>query len=164
MLDTGAIEIVEKAKAELERSVNRLKKALADVPEDKTHWSPAPTARTPLQQVAHCAISVLSIMEWINGKPFDFAELPAMDAQWREEERQYATREAVLELLDENIATYVRWMDSLTPEQANGTIKTEMGEFAMADAMTFNADHIRQHTSQIHYIQTCYGDLDFHMG
>lgn len=163
-MPTGdALECVHSARAELARAVSQLKKTLAEVPDDRINWSPAPAARTPIQQVAHCAITVLSVMAWIRGEPFDFSEMSLIDAKWRQEESTFTTREAVQRLLDENVATYETWMSSLTAEQAASTIVTNIGEFKMADAITFNADHIRRHTSQIHYIQTCYGDLDYHL-
>ena len=68
-------DTIEAAKAELLRAKDRIKRALATTPDDKINWSPAPSARTAVQQVAHAAISIPGLQDWLSGKPFPFASV-----------------------------------------------------------------------------------------
>ena len=163
-MQTATIEVVEAAKAEFARSIDRMKKCLETTPDDKLNWAPAPSARTPLQQVAHSAYAITGIMGMFKGETMDMSDLPKLDAKWREEEKELSTRELALAKLEENASTYNAFLDSLTPEQVSSTFKAPFGEFPMESAITWIADHVRSHCSQIDYIQTCYGDLDWHKG
>lgn len=157
-------DIISQAKAELGRAKDRMAFMLAHTPDDKLNWSPSPTARTPLQVAAHAAAANGYIRDLIAGKPFPFATLAEADAAGREHEKQYATREQVLALLEQTTADYSAWLDTLTPEQVGGMVTLPFATLPMAVAITLPADHLRGHTAQINYIQTCYGDFDWYMG
>jgi hypothetical protein len=157
-------ETVEAAKAEFNRAKDRLAKALNTTPDDRINWSPSPTARTPIHQVAHGAMSIGGMQDWLSGKPFPFADVTELDAFSRTKEKEFSTREEVLGLLEVNSAAYLAWLDELTPEQVASPFESPMGTFPMAAAITFPADHLRAHASQLEYTQTIYGDLDWHMG
>lgn len=156
-------QIVEDAMDEFTRAKDRLMKDLGCTPDDKINWSPGSSARTPIQQVAHAAMSLEGILKMFGGEPFPFENISEMDATWRRAEKQFTTREQATGLLEKNCAAYIAWLDTLTPEQIESTFKTPFGEFPMAAAVTFAADHLRNHAAQIEYIQTCYGDLDWHL-
>jgi hypothetical protein len=156
-------DIIPKVEAEFLLFKNRLIKVLAMTPDDKINWSPSPTARTPLQQVAHVALSIKGMQGMCNGEVMDFSNIAAVDAEWREAEKAFATREQVLALLEANSDAYIAWLDSLTPEQVASTLELPIGPHPLAEAITWVVDHTRSHTSQIEYIQTIYGDLDWHM-
>ncbi|HRF60814.1 MAG TPA: DinB family protein [Fimbriimonadaceae bacterium] len=164
MTTTTPHPVIDAAKSEFTRAIDRLKKTLGDVPDDRLHWSPSPTARTPLEQVAHVANANEGIQGWLQGEKLDMSDMIAVDAKWREEEKPYDTREKALARLDETSSAYLAFLDSLTPEQIEGEFDGGWQKFPMAFAITFCADHARMHTSQIEYIQTCYGDMDWHMG
>ena len=87
-----------------------------------------------------------------------------MDTWSRDEEKKFTTRADVLALLDKNVSAYNVWLDSLTDEQLNASVSMGPQSFPMTSAITFAADHTRAHASQIDYMQTIYGDLDWHMG
>ncbi len=157
-------ETVEAAKAEFVRAKDRISKALESTPDDKINWSPSPTARTPIHQVAHAAMSIQGMQGWLDGQPFPFKDMAELDAFSRAEEAKYTTREQVTALLDEHSNAYIVWLDNLTPEKIGSTLDTAFGSFPMTHAITFVADHLRAHASQIDYIQTIYGDRDWHMG
>lgn len=156
-------DIISQAKAEFVRAKDRIAHALATTPEGKINWSPSPTARTPVQLVAHGAMAIAGIQGMLVGKPFPYANPAEMDAALRLAEKEFTTREQALELLERNSAEYVTWLDSVTPEQIASTVQSPFGPFAMAVAITFAADHLRGHTAQIDYIQTICGDLDWHI-
>jgi hypothetical protein len=155
--------IISAAKAEFTRAQNRIVKDLTETPADKLDWAPSPTARTPLQLVAHVALSVEGMQGMFHGETLDMSNLPALDAQWREDEKAFKTREEVLALLDKNCAAYLTFLDTVTPEQIESTLNLPFGAFPFAAVITWPADHIRCHSSQLEYLQTIYGDLDWHM-
>lgn len=157
-------ETVEAAKAEFTRAKDRVAKALDTTPDDRINWSPSPTARTPLHQVAHAAMSIKGMQDWLAGKPFPFESVADLDSYSRDKEKDFTSREQAIALLEENGAGYLAWLDTLTPEQVSGPFESPMGTFPMASAITFCADHLRAHASQIDYIQTVYGDHDWHTG
>jgi len=156
-------DVISEAKAELLRAKSRIVTALTTTPDDKIGWSPAPTARTPIELVAHSALGISGIQEVLAGKPFPFSDMTAADTEFRAAEKEFATREQALGLLEKNTAAYVAWLDTLTAEQIGATF-TEFGRpIAMASAITFAADHLRNHAAQLEYIQTIYGDREWRM-
>jgi len=155
---------IEDAKAEYVRAQQRLEKCLATTPDERIHWAPSSTARTPLQIVAHAALSVSGIQGMLDGQPFPWTSIDEADKEFRRLDKQYETREKALALLSENSESYLRWLDSLTSDQIESTVRMGPGEFPMTSAVTFAADHMRSHASQIDYIQTVYGDMDWHLG
>lgn len=59
--------VIEAAKAEITRANHRIIKCLEKTPDDKLNWSPSPTARTPIQLVAHAAFGVNGLMGIVKG-------------------------------------------------------------------------------------------------
>lgn len=157
-------QIIEGAKAEFLRAKGRLATGLAATPDDKLRWSPSETARTPLDQVSHCAMSISGMQGWLDGQPFPFKDMVELDDWCRNAEKEITTRDQALELLETNSNGYIAWLDGLTDEKLAGTLKTGMGDFPMTTAITFMADHLRSHASQLEYIQTIYGDREMRMG
>lgn len=156
-------DTVTEAKAEYTRAKQRVERALATTPDDRINWSPSSTSRTPIQQVAHVAFSVKGMQGLFNGEPFDFPGTAELDAACLAEEKEFKTREEVLALLEKNSAAYFVWLDSLSADQVASTIDLPFGSFPMASAITFAADHLRSHAAQMEYMQTIYGDREWHM-
>jgi len=157
-------ETIERAKAEFLRVKEMMIQALAATPDDRINWLPAPTARTPIQQVAHAAAAVKNVHEILNSRPFQITNTAEADKSFREWEKQFTTRESVLQMFEENCAEYSAWLDALTPEALNATVELPFGSgFApVSAALSFAPNHTTWHTAQIHYMQTIYGDLDWH--
>lgn len=155
---------VENAKSEFNRAKNKMNHLLATTPDDRINWSPSDSCRTPIHQVAHAALAITGIQDFISGKPFPFASMEDLDAFSRNAEKEYSTREQVLALLEGNSSSYFKWLDSLTDDQLSSVLETKMGTFPMSFAVTFPAQHIQTHCAQMEYIQTIYGDLNWHMG
>ncbi|MFI5386825.1 MAG: DinB family protein [Fimbriimonadales bacterium] len=158
-----AQDTIAEAKAEFNRAKDRLAHCLATTPDDKINWSPSPTARTPIEVVVHAAMGTAGIHGMLQGKPFPFSGPDAIDAVSRSSEKEYKTREQVLGYLDQTSSDYLDWLDGLTAEQLASTWDAPFGTFPMTSAITFPADHLRNHAGQIDYIQTIYGDRDWHM-
>ena len=158
-------DAISRAKADFVRAKDQLSRALANTPDDKVNWAPAPTARTPVQIVAHCAMVVKNINDFLDGRPLQFTDTAAADKYFREQERPYTTRERAVSLLEKNSAEYLAWLDALTPERLNTSIQLPfgLGSAPLAAGLAFPAAHTQGHVGQIDYIQTIYGDLDWHL-
>ena len=158
-------DTISQTKAEFVRAKERMAHALATTPDDKINWSPSPTARTPIQEVAHAARSISGIQGMLDGQPFPFSGIVEFDTTMRTAEREYTSREQVLSLLEQNSAEYLAWLDALTPERLAATVQFPFGPApSLAVAITFPAYHLQNHIAQMDYIQTIYGDQDWHMG
>jgi hypothetical protein len=157
-----AEDSVSQAKAEFLRAKARLLVALDTTPDDKLNWSPSATARTPVELVAHAASSVPLIQGTICGAPWPYTSLTEADAAFRAADKPFKTREQAIEHLEETSSKFIAWLDSLTPEQVESTVHSVIGTFPMSVAITLPADHMRGHTAQIEYIQTIWGDYDWH--
>jgi hypothetical protein len=158
-------DLISQAKADFLRAKEAISRALATVPDDRINWSPSPTARTPVQIVAHAAETVKNLNALLDGRPFPIKDTAEADKMFRESERQYGTREQVVDLLDQHSAEYVAWLDALTPDRLNTLVELPfgLGSAPVAVGLTFAPGHTRGHAAQIEYIQTIYGDHDWHM-
>ena len=134
-------DTVTEAKAEFTRAKERLARALTTTPDDRINWSPSPTSRTPVQQVAHAAMAITGIHGMMLGKEFPFANTAEMDASSLAAEKEYTSREQVLGFLEKNSSEFLAWLDTLTPEQLASTFEMPFGSFPMTSAITFPADH-----------------------
>lgn len=157
-------EVIEHARTNFLQSKGLLFHALSTTPDDRLNWSPSPTARTPIQQAAHAAESLKGILEVLNGRTLPFQNTTEADKSFRERERQFTAREPVLGLLEENSAEYVQWLEALTPQDLNSTVELSfgLGTKCLTEALSFAPSHLGWHAAQINYIQTTYGDRDWH--
>lgn len=156
-------DIVTQAKAEFTRAKERMARALATTPDDKINWSPSSTARTPIQLVAHASMATSLLQDMLQAKPFPYGSVAEFDAGTRKMEKEYTTRAHALGILEQTSTEYFTWLDALTPEQLASTVETFFGPFEMAAAITFAADQMRGHAGQIDYLQTVWGDTDWHL-
>lgn len=156
---------IQSAKAEFLQAKAGLFHALSTTPDDRLTWSPSPTARSPLHQVVHAAQSVGNIHGFLDGRPFTVPTPEEADRGFREFERDFTRREEAVDLFERNAAAFVAFLDALEPERLGAMVTTPfgMGDVPTELAITFPAIHTRWHQAQIDYIQTIYGDLDWHM-
>jgi len=158
-------ERIDQAKASFLQAKQRLESALETTPDDRINWSPSATSRTPLALVAHAAGAIKNIHETLDGRTFFANSTTEADIGFREWERQFTTREHVLELLEQNSADYVAWLDALAPERLESLVEMPfgLGQVPLGIALTFPPAHTIDHAAQIVYVQTIYGDHDWHM-
>lgn len=164
MSATATDPTIQEAKAEFNRAKDRMLKCLETTPDDKANWSPSPTSRNAIQQVGHAASSINGMKDWFTGAPFPFNSMQELDDACREEEKGFTSKDQVTALLNQNADAYCTWLDSLTPEFLDSELNTGFGSFPMRSAITWPADHIRGHAAQMEYLQTIWGDRDWHMG
>ena len=157
-------DIISQTKAEYIRTKGRLIKVLSATPDEKINWSPAPTSRSPIQLAAHSADAVHLVVDVILKEgPFPYSGFPEFDASMRATELPFTTREQTLELLEKNSREFFAFLDSLTPEALTTTVKSFLGEMPMTIAIGIPTEHTRAHIAQIEYLQTIWGDRDWHM-
>lgn len=157
---------VEDARTNFAQAKGQLEKAFAGIPDDRLNWSPSETARTPVEIVAHSAEALFHIAEMIDGRPFYQGPTADADAEFRERERDFKTREAALELLEKNSSILLDVLDRLTPERLDSEMATlpfGLGQAPIAMVLGAPADHTRWHAAQLEYIQTIYGDRDWRL-
>jgi len=156
---------IEQAKASFLQSKEALKGAFANTPDARVNWSPAATARTPAQQVAHAAEAIGHIQSQLAGTPLAWLTTEDMDRHFRQNELRITSREQALDLLEQNSAAYVAWLDSLAPDDLSRLAQMPfgLGHCPVSIGLTFAPDHMRWHTAQIEYMQTIYGDRDWHL-
>jgi len=158
-------EAIERAKAEFLRAKQGLARALATTPDDRLNWSPSPTARTPVELVGHAAGAIRSLHETLDGRTPQFGGPAEADRYFREIDKHFTSREQVLGMLEENSAAYIAWLDALTPERLNSMVELPFGfgQIPVAIGITLVPGHTNGHTAQLEYIQTIYGDRDWHV-
>ena len=154
---------IESVKAEFVRTKECLLTALATTPDDRLRWTPSPTARSPLHIAAHCAASIGNIHGFLDGRPFEVPTMAEADRGFREWEDGLTSREEVVALINERADDFVAWLDALTPERLATSVQTPfgMGAVPVDVAIGFPALHTLCHVSQIAYVQTIYGDLEW---
>src|SRR5258706_2858285 len=158
-------DVISQAKADFVRAKDQLSRAFANTPDDRVNWAPTPTARTPVQIVVHCAQALKNINDFLDGRQFAFTNTAEADKYFREQERPFTTREQAVSLLEKNSSEYLAWLDALTPDRLNTLIQLPFGPGAapLAVGLSFPPTHTNGHVGQIDYIQTIYGDYDWHL-
>ena len=159
-------DLIQGAKQEFEQSRRRMLGLLADTPDDKLNWSPSPSARTPLALVAHSALSIRHVTEMLKGRPFGTSTTAVADKGFREEEQAFTSRDEVVALFEKNAAEYLEWIDALPEEGLDApiTFPFGLGVGTVRHGITAPARHTESHIAQLEYIQTIYGDHDWHIG
>lgn len=157
--------VIQQAKADFLRAKKQIARAFASTPDDRINWSPSPTARTPVNLVVHAAGAIKNIHDFLDGRPFEVTDPHEADAFFRADEARITSREEAVAFLEESSDRYVAWLDALTPDRLSSpvTLPFGMGEAPLAVGLSFAPAHTLTHAAQIEYIQTIYGDRDWHM-
>lgn len=153
-------EIIEASKSEFLQAKAMLEAAFAAVPDDRLNWSPSTTARTPLAQVAHSAISIECIQGNLVGDTFAEPTTADADAWHLDHEKAVTTREEALDRLNRASDAYVAWLDALDPARLDEMVRSpfDLPPAPMRIAITFPTRHTLWHVAQLDYMQTIYGD------
>jgi uncharacterized damage-inducible protein DinB len=151
--------------AAFEHAKSRLLHALDTTPDDRLSWQPSASARSILQTAAHVALALKNMHNMLMGIEYPLGSNEEAERHFRTEELKYPTKQAVLALLEANSGDFRDWLEAQSPEVMDSiiTLPFGMGQINVRGMLPFMAKHIEYHTAQISYIQTVYGDLDWHM-
>jgi hypothetical protein len=160
------IELIERVKGDFQQACTGLLNALSSTPDDRLHWSPSETARTPLQVAKHAADAIESMHGNAMGNTFPIQTTEEADRYFMARDKEANTRLEVEDLLERNGKTFLAWLDTVTAEQLDEVVPLPFGlpNVPVSFAVSFMPLHLMWHTAQITYIQTIYGDRDWHMG
>lgn len=153
---------INSSKKMLEAVTQRFKLTLGYVPDDKLNFKPADTCKSPLEIAAHVAVSNNNFLTIIKGE-FPKGDPSEMFAESKRREQAITTREQALAALDESIKMVEAELDTISDERFNSEIQTPFMTAPMIFWMNLPARHVDNHASQIDYIQTIYGDMDWHI-
>jgi hypothetical protein len=154
-LDSGTATATIDTYRDLFKSGHKfLHSTFAATPDDKLNWKPTPSAKSALQIAAHVAAANQYFILAYGGKPpvTDFAEIFVWMDKWADER---TTREQV-------VADLKRTEEELDTVFANFAPEMLDNEDAKL-GLWISSFHAMEHSSQIDYLQTCWGDKDFHM-
>ena len=157
---------IESAKVEFATAKAGLLRALETTPDERLNWSPSSTARTPLAVFVHAADSVRHIHAMLDGRTYAVPTTAEAERDFRERERAFRKRDEGLVLFERNCEAYLELLDTLTHERLESKVRMPfgLGEAPMEIALFAAPKHTDWHTAQINYIQTVYGDHNWHIG
>lgn len=157
---------LEMAEANLVRTKDRMLELLAATPDDRLNWRPSPSARSIIEVVAHSAMALRNIATQMRGTAFVTPTSAEANRQFREHDAQFTSREEVAAKLEAECAFFVECLRAMTPSDLERQVAMPFG-LGNAPAAVFvnaGANHTQGHIGQIEYIQTLYGDQDWHTG
>ena len=159
-------EVIQGAIRDFERSRDRMLSLLKETPDDRLNWSPSATARTPLAIVAHSALSLCNITDMLEGRPFGASTTAIADKGFRQEEQKFSSRAEVVELFEKSAAECVACLGALTEGGLDEpiTFPFGLGTGVVRHGLDAPARHTEAHIAQLEYVQTIYGDQDWHIG
>ena len=88
------------------------------------------------------------------------------EKEFRGDERGFTSRSGVVALFEQNSAVFVEWIDALGEDGIGDpiTFPFGLGTGTVLHGMFAPARHTEGHIAQLEYIQTIYGDQDWHIG
>lgn len=131
-----------------------LMSTFAAMPDDKAAWKPTPSAKSALEIVAHVAAANQYFILAYQGNPPETA-LPAIFKWIDKQAAQWTTRSQVEKELERTHKELDEIFARLTPEILENP-RAQTG-------LWVSSFHAFEHSSQLDYIQTCYGDKEYHM-
>jgi hypothetical protein len=160
------MSVIEATQAELFGSKNRMLQLMRETPNDRLTWKPSPSARSIIENVAHAGNSLGNILLQIQGVPFWTPTSAEANAQFLAHDAEFRDREETEAYLEQKCADYVAFLSTLKPEDLDGmrTLPFGLGQAPLGYFMTMGNLHTLGHIAQIEYIQTLYGDHDWHAG
>jgi len=156
-------ELVQQAKAFANDGKGALLKTFSCVPDDKLNWQPAGTAKSALRIAAHAATPNSFFASLLRGEGMPDVPVEEVFAQQEAAEAALTSREQVVELIERSSAEVEAALEALTPELIASTVETPFLTAPMTFFMTLPGLHMYTHASQIDYLQTIWGDMEFHM-
>lgn len=160
---TATDALIEQAKTLVDTGKGFLLATFAHVPDEKLHWSPSPTAKSALRVAAHAGVSNGSFVMILRGEKPPVSSFEELTEMTNKAELGITTREQAVGLIESSCAEVKRALDALTPDQVTGMI--DLGFFPASPTTFFMflpGAHLTAHSSQVDFLETCWGDLTPH--
>jgi hypothetical protein len=148
---TGTIETYRKL---FKDGHGMLMTTFAATPDDKLDWKPAETARSAKQIAAHVAAANNYFILAYQGNP-PATEFPEIMKWIHKKSQDWTDRGVITKELERSHGELDQVFAKFTPEM----LENEQATIGI----WVSAFHGFQHGSQIDYLQTCWGDLEFRM-
>lgn len=160
------MELIQTAKDKLNQARDRMLSLLAETPDDKLNWKPSPTSRSILEIVAHSAHALNNIRVQMDGTPFPIPTSAQANAEFLIHDQAFKTREEAEQYLVDACQKHNAFLDTLKENDLGRLERMPfgLGEAPLSVFIPAGFTHTRAHIAQIEYIQTMYGDLDWHFG
>jgi len=129
--------------------------ALKFISDDKLDWVPMGKAKTPRAIALECAGAYAWTAAIIRSEVGPEAWLAL-------EGKDYPTRAALVQVLNEQYAILVAALEAATEEQLGGKRQAFWGEATVAELLDIGGWHSTWHAGQLNYIQTLLGDEESH--
>ncbi len=157
---------IESTREELLRTTGRMLSLVSDTPDDRLFWKPSPRARSIAEIVAHSAHALGNIAMQMRGTPFPIPTSAQANQTFLEHDSGFSDRAELLQYFQSKCDDYVKCLDSFRMEDLDRmvTMPFGLGEAPLSFFMTAGHSHTLGHVAQIEYIQTIYGDHDWHAG
>lgn len=151
---------IEQAKAKFETARDQMLENFAKIPDEKLNWSPAETARTPIEILVHCGDSIGHLTGMMQGRRFEPETTADADRHFREHEKSFTSREQALNHFNAHSGAFITHLAKLSEDDLEqlALLPFGMGEAPLSLMITLPTEHTKSHTPQLEYLQTCYGD------
>jgi uncharacterized damage-inducible protein DinB len=138
----------------VDQARQRLLWALSHVPDDRLTWSPAPSAKSALGIISHL----------VSSNAFFVSALTtgAVDAPPDGPGPEFTDRQAAIDAFSAGIDALIAAIRGLSEDQLTAVIATPFGQSSAAFFLRIAPLHTFGHASQLEYLQSCWGDTDFH--
>lgn len=134
------------------------------VPDEKLNWAPAPTSRSPLRIVAHCAVSNYGLAGVLRGEEITASNFKELEALMSPEEEKITTREQAVQAIEDSANVAKQAIAAVDPS----TFETMIGKGDLTGPTLFFMNligmHMQMHAAQVDYLETCWGDRESHFG
>ena len=152
---------VDSCKKRATHAMEHFLKVFSFVPDDKLDWKPVATAKSALEIAAHCAGYSNGFAGIIASGAFP-ADVQEFLGPIQARIESIRTREEAEAMLRQGTAETLAALDAVKPEWIDSTVETPIGPTPFLFFMTIPANHLVNHTGQIDYLQTCWGDQEVH--
>ena len=163
-LDKSSLDTSKTAAAQTAKEAcDYLLKTFSFVPDDKLNWSPSESARSALQQVAHCALANEFFAELIRNRPVELpVDLSGFRDFQRKMEAEFTDRQSAADRLASSTDVVVRAISDVDESLYSQSPSSPFGPQPMEFWMHLAGAHMRSHASQLDYLQTIWGDTQDH--
>ncbi len=134
-----------------ERKIGDLFQAARNLPADKLDWSPAPGARSALDQLQEVATALAMHWDLYQTRKLEWSEDKMRE--WQEMRRQIRDLDALEARCREETARLLEFIENFPEDQLEALVDLPFpGEWKMADIFYYHLWNMGYHEGQINYI------------